>query len=55
MNPRVGSKKQLHSATAMVNALRATHPDLVVLAAHDPHAARRLHQALGNGGTHPDS
>lgn len=53
--PGVGSKKQLHSATAMVNALRATHPNLVVLAAHDPHAAGRLHQALGNGGTHPNS
>ena len=42
--PGVGSKKQLRTATAMVNALRATHPDLVILAAHDPNAARRLHE-----------
>ena len=47
--PGVGSKKELHSVTARVNALRATHPDLVVLAAHDPHAAGRLQQALGKG------
>ena len=53
--PAVRSKKQLHSATAMVNALRATHPNLVVLAAHDPHSSGRLHQALGNGSTHPNS
>jgi glyoxylase-like metal-dependent hydrolase (beta-lactamase superfamily II) len=52
--PGVGEKKQLRSATAMVNALRATYPDLVILAAHDPHAASCLHQALGNGGTHPN-
>ncbi len=40
--PGVGSRRRLRSATAMVNALRATHPDLIVLAAHDPHAAGRV-------------
>lgn len=50
--PGVGSKRQLRNATAMVNQLRTTHHDLVVLPAHDPSAARRLHDALGKGGAH---
>ncbi len=44
--PGVGVKHQLRKATAMVNALRATHPGLVILPAHDPGAARRLTDAL---------
>jgi N-acyl homoserine lactone hydrolase len=44
--PGVGSKRQLRTATAMVNELRTTHPDLVILPAHDSTAARRLNQAL---------
>ncbi|GAA4411594.1 N-acyl homoserine lactonase family protein [Actinokineospora soli] len=51
--PGVGSKRQLRTATSMVNALRATLPGLVVLAAHDPNAADRLHAAQTNGAGHP--
>ncbi|MGH4006656.1 MAG: MBL fold metallo-hydrolase [Pseudonocardiaceae bacterium] len=45
--PGVGDKHQMRKATAMVNALRTTHPGLVVLPAHDPGAAQRLADALG--------
>jgi glyoxylase-like metal-dependent hydrolase (beta-lactamase superfamily II) len=44
--PGVGVKHQLRKATAMVNALLATHPGLVLLPAHGPGAARRLTDAL---------
>src|SRR5215217_836715 len=37
--PGVGDKRQMRSAAARVNALRKTLPGLVVLPAHDPHAA----------------
>ena len=43
--PGVGSKSAMRSSAAMVNALRARYPDLVVLPAHDPGAAERLAQA----------
>jgi N-acyl homoserine lactone hydrolase len=44
--PGVGDKSQMRRAVGMVNALRAKLPDLVVLPAHDPTAAGRLHRAL---------
>ncbi|SDK48318.1 N-acyl homoserine lactonase family protein [Nonomuraea jiangxiensis] len=44
--PGVGDKKQMRDAVNKVNALRATMPDLAVLAAHDPGAADRLAGAL---------
>ena len=40
--PGVGSRRGLKQATAMINQLRQHHPDLVILAAHDPGAASRL-------------
>jgi N-acyl homoserine lactone hydrolase len=43
--PGVGDKRQMRVATDMVNHLRAAHPGLVVLPAHDPSAARRLQDA----------
>lgn len=52
--PGVGSNKYLRRTTAMVNALRGTHPDLVVLAAHDPNAAARLDRALEGRVAHAD-
>jgi hypothetical protein len=45
--PGVGSRRQLHTMTAMTNALRRRHPDLVILPAHDPGAAGRLATATG--------
>jgi glyoxylase-like metal-dependent hydrolase (beta-lactamase superfamily II) len=45
--PGVGDKSKMRRAVGMVNALRAKLPDLVVLPAHDPTAADRLHRALG--------
>jgi len=44
----VGDGSQMRTATEMVNTLRANLPDLVVLPAHDPTAADRLHRALGS-------
>ncbi|MFC7644699.1 N-acyl homoserine lactonase family protein [Streptosporangium lutulentum] len=44
--PGIGDKKQMRDAVSKVNALRATMPDLEVLAAHDPGAADRLAGAL---------
>jgi hypothetical protein len=38
----VGAGKQLVETTAKVLTLRETMPDLVILPAHDPSAARRL-------------
>ncbi|HZD71638.1 MAG TPA: N-acyl homoserine lactonase family protein, partial [Actinomycetes bacterium] len=40
--PGVGAGKQLVETTAKVLTLRETMPDLVILPAHDPSAARRL-------------
>jgi N-acyl homoserine lactone hydrolase len=40
--PGVGAHQQLVEATAKVLALKETMPDLVILPAHDPTAARRL-------------
>jgi N-acyl homoserine lactone hydrolase len=42
--PGVGSRRQLHTTTAMTNVLRRRHPDLVILPAHDPGPP-----AAGNG------
>ena len=43
--PGVGGRGQNRDAVAKVNALRQRHPDLVVLAAHDPAAATLLAEA----------
>jgi glyoxylase-like metal-dependent hydrolase (beta-lactamase superfamily II) len=40
--PGAGDRKQMRGTVAMVNALRRRHPDLTILAAHDPHAANLL-------------
>ena len=45
--PRVGSRRRLREATAMINTMRQRHPGLVILPAHDPAAASRLAQATG--------
>ncbi|GAA4608565.1 N-acyl homoserine lactonase QqlR [Actinoallomurus liliacearum] len=44
--PGVGGKRQMRTATGMVNQLRSRLPGLVVLPAHDPEAGRRLTAAL---------
>lgn len=44
--PGAGDRKQMRIAVSRVNALRATMPGLVVLAAHDPGAAGMLAAAL---------
>jgi glyoxylase-like metal-dependent hydrolase (beta-lactamase superfamily II) len=44
--PGVGDSRQLRTAVAQVNELRGVHPDLAVLAAHDPGAAAGLSAAL---------
>jgi N-acyl homoserine lactone hydrolase len=44
--PGVGEKRPMRQSVSMVNALRRTMPDLVVLPAHDPGAAARLDAAL---------
>jgi N-acyl homoserine lactone hydrolase len=46
--PGVGDGSHMRTATEMVNTLRANLPDLVVLPAHDPTAADRLHRAMGS-------
>jgi hypothetical protein len=43
--PGVGNKRQLRDAVAVVNGLRQRHPEMAILAAHDPNAARRLANA----------
>jgi len=40
--PGVGVRRQLVETTGKVLALKETMPDLVILPAHDPTAARRL-------------
>ncbi|WP_239091151.1 MBL fold metallo-hydrolase [Asanoa iriomotensis] len=40
--PGAGNRRQMRHTVGMVNALRQQHPDLVVLAAHDPDAAGLL-------------
>jgi N-acyl homoserine lactone hydrolase len=45
--PGVGNRHALRAATAMTNNLRARHPGLVILPAHDPGAAGRLAAATG--------
>jgi hypothetical protein len=41
----VGSRRVLRATRANVLALRANHPGMRILAAHDPHAARLLDSA----------
>lgn len=45
--PGVGKRAQLLCATRMIAELRQRHPELVVLAAHDPHAVTVLAAATG--------
>ena len=45
--PGVGKRSELLRATRMIAELRERHPDLVVLAAHDPRAADLLAEATG--------
>ena len=40
--PGIGKRKALLDTTRAINSLRAIHPDLVILPAHDPGAADRL-------------
>ena len=40
--PGVGIRRQMKEATDKILELRTTHPDLVILPAHDPDAANRL-------------
>jgi glyoxylase-like metal-dependent hydrolase (beta-lactamase superfamily II) len=40
--PGAGDKRQMRDTVEMVNALRQRHPDLTILAAHDPNAASLL-------------
>jgi N-acyl homoserine lactone hydrolase len=40
--PGIGERAPLLATTRLVNQLRASHPDLAVLPAHDPTAAARL-------------
>lgn len=51
--PGAGNKAQMRRAVAAVNAMRARHPDLAVLAAHDPGAAERLAAARTETMPHP--
>jgi N-acyl homoserine lactone hydrolase len=44
--PGAGDKRQMRHTVGMVNALRRSHPGLVILAAHDPNAADLLDAAL---------
>jgi glyoxylase-like metal-dependent hydrolase (beta-lactamase superfamily II) len=44
--PGVGSRTGLLASTRAVNELRQQHPDLAILAAHDPAAAGHLRRAL---------
>jgi len=44
--PGVGSRSSLRRTVAQINELRSLHPDLVVLAAHDPAAAGLLAGAV---------
>jgi N-acyl homoserine lactone hydrolase len=44
--PGAGKKAQMRASVAKINTLRQNHPDLVVLAAHDPSAASRLTAAM---------
>jgi N-acyl homoserine lactone hydrolase len=54
--PGAGDKRRMARAAADVNALRARHPGLTVLAAHDPNAAALLESALtAHNGTHAPS
>ena len=45
--PGIGDRRGLERSSRMVERLRDTYPDLVVLAAHDPGAATALARAVG--------
>ena len=45
--PGVGNRAELVGSTRVVNELKRKHPDLLVLAAHDPAAASILNRANG--------
>jgi glyoxylase-like metal-dependent hydrolase (beta-lactamase superfamily II) len=49
--PGAGNKGRLRAAVNRVNELRRRHPELAVLAAHDPGAAGRLGAALAHAST----
>jgi glyoxylase-like metal-dependent hydrolase (beta-lactamase superfamily II) len=40
--PGLGERAQVHQSTRAINMLRARHPDLAILPAHDPAAGTRL-------------
>lgn len=44
--PGIGNREQLLSSTRAINQFKKRYPDLVIAAAHDPGAARVLHDAL---------
>ena len=44
--PGIGNREQLLDSTRAVNQLKRWYPDLVIAAAHDPGAAKVLHDAL---------
>ena len=44
--PGIGNRQQLLGSTRAVNQLKQRYPDLVIAAAHDPGAAKALHDAL---------
>jgi glyoxylase-like metal-dependent hydrolase (beta-lactamase superfamily II) len=44
--PGVGNRAGLHETTRRINQLAARFPDMPILAAHDPAAARLLESAL---------
>lgn len=44
--PGVGEPRELRRTVRMINGLRERHPDLVILAAHDPAAAGLLREAV---------
>jgi glyoxylase-like metal-dependent hydrolase (beta-lactamase superfamily II) len=46
--PGSGAREQLQQSTAMMNQLRHSFGNMVVLASHDPGAAAELHKALAS-------
>ena len=49
--PGVGDRAGLQESTRAVNAFKRHHPDLLILAAHDPAAAPMLERVLAGGVT----
>jgi glyoxylase-like metal-dependent hydrolase (beta-lactamase superfamily II) len=48
--PGVGDKGRLRATTELVRQLKQRMPDMAILPAHDPGAARRLHRASASSG-----